>query len=431
MKLRDIKMKRRKYKYLACVCVIVYFYYAFGFHDYMNTKDFDESFSYPLDVDLKGVVELILQGQKPGINPINYYPYKYLTSADACGVGNLELFIAVKSAMGHLEHRTVIRQTYGQQDTVPGRVIKTLFFLGKEVRRTKLQDEIDREIREYRDVIQMDFIDHYFNNTVKTIMSFRWLYENCPNADFYLFTDDDMYISVRNLLNYVDEESVTENPMLEEDRYRYMSKVDELERDPESYQELEPEIEIDLEELEEDKNIDITKLLDVFNSKNIPKPQNKKKTYIYKETDENILEQYNYNRLVALEVLKRDKHLFAGYVFKSAPLRLITSKWRVSLKEYPWDRWPEYVTAGAYVLSNKSMKTLYVGSWFVKHFRFDDIYLGIVAMKVGIKPTHCPNFYYYKKKYTKEGYVDVIASHGYGNHAELLKVWFEQKGEYA
>jgi beta-1,3-galactosyltransferase / beta-1,3-N-acetylglucosaminyltransferase len=141
----------------------------------------------------------------------------------------------------------------------------------------------------------------------------------------------------------------------------------------------------------------------------------------------NNLLDHIHDELVPLkEKAEVPNHVYTGYMFKSTPLRLRTSKWRVSLAEYPWDKWPPYITAGAYVVSNRAMKELYAGSLFVRHFRFDDVYLGIVAKKVGLNPKHCEKFNFYKKKYDYEGYRDVIASHGYDNHEELIRVWNEQ-----
>lgn len=429
MNLKDFTMRRRKYKYFVCLCVAIYIYYYFGIHDYLNAKDFDETFNYPLNIDLKNIVDGILDGQKPSVTPINYYPYRFLTNSEKCAVDRMDLFIVVKSAMNHFAHRMAIRKTYGQEDEVPGKIIRLLFFLGIENKKT-VQNVIDKEISEYNDIIQMNFVDNYYNNTIKTMMSFRWVYEHCSIADFYLFTDDDMYISVKNLLDYINKPVVTENPLLERDRNSYMSKLNELEEDKYKFRFSKPhKFDIgkvhdtkmkqdrdrirksDLKTLEKDSKIDISKMRD----SSINTRESHSKDVLNIPAD-------------ALE-LKRDAYFYAGYVFKSAPLRLMSSKWRVSLDEYPWNRWPDYVTAGAYILSNRSMKTMYVASLFVKHFRFDDIYLGIVAKKVGIKPLHCPNFYYYKKKYTKDGYKDVIASHGFGSHEELLRVWYEQNGE--
>lgn len=349
-------MKRRHLKYFMCACVLVYIYYFFGVSDYLYSKNIEEDFDYPLNVDIRSIVNDIMVGKKISVTPINYYPYRFLTNSGKCStIEKLDLFIAVKSAMDHFGHRNAIRQTFGQEN-IPGITVKTLFFLGIDaVPKSSLQKQIDQEMAEFKDIIQADFIDDYYNNTIKTMMSFRWVYEHCSTADFYLFTDDDMYISVGNLLDYVQEMEVSR--------------------------------------------------------KSVSKPSE--------------LSNHIGSLRVTTPALEQDE-LFAGYVFKSAPHRFRTSKWRVSLDEYRWNKWPAYITAGAYVLSNKTMKVLYIASLFVKHFRFDDIYLGIVAKKVGIVPTHCPNFHFYKKKYSKEDYKDVIASHGYSNHEELIRVWNEQ-----
>ncbi|XP_034830702.1 beta-1,3-galactosyltransferase brn-like isoform X1 [Maniola hyperantus] len=342
-------MRRRKaYKYCVCACILVYIYYFFGVSDYFLTKSYDDDFDYPLNINIRPVVNEVLSGRKPSVAPINLYPYRFLTNSGKCStIEKLDLFIVVKSAMNNFDKRHAIRQTYGQDDLIPGRIVKILFFLGIDQPKSTTQKRVEQEMSNYKDIIQIDFQDSYYNNTIKTMMSFRWLYQHCSTADFYLFTDDDMYISVNNLLDYVHDSSTT----------------------TESANEME-----------------------------------------YKN----------------IEGYDRDSILFAGYVFNSIPQRFHSSKWRVSIEEYPWNKWPPYVTAGAFVVSNKCMKVFYVGSLFVKHFRFDDIYLGIVAKKVGIKPTHCSKFHFYKKHYSVSEYRDVIASHGYGDPEELIRVWNEQ-----
>lgn len=89
--------------------------------------------------------------------------------------------------------------------------------------------------------------------------------------------------------------------------------------------------------------------------------------------------------------------------------------------------WPPYVSAGAYILSNAALKDMYYASFYTKHFRFDDIYVGILAYKTKIEPFHSEDFYFYKKPYNRLAYEYVVASHGYGDAKELVTVWNEQK----
>lgn len=58
--------------------------------------------------------------------------------------------------------------------------------------------------------------------------------------------------------------------------------------------------------------------------------------------------------------------------------------------------------------------------------RFDDIFLGIVAMKAGIEPLHSEEFYFHKAPYLgPQSYKYVLATHGYDEPTELTKVWNE------
>lgn len=60
--------------------------------------------------------------------------------------------------------------------------------------------------------------------------------------------------------------------------------------------------------------------------------------------------------------------------------------------------------------------------------RFDDIYLGIVSLKANIEPLHSEEFYFYKANYVgPQSYRYLIASHGYDDPMEMLRVWTELK----
>lgn len=124
--------------------------------------------------------------------------------------------------------------------------------------------------------------------------------------------------------------------------------------------------------------------------------------------------------------LTKDDRLFAGYVFNSSPHRHKSSKWYVPLSEYPFHMWPTYVTAGAFFLSRDALLDMYFTSMYTKHFRFDDVYLGLVALKAKITPIHNEEFYFYKASYAgPHSYRYVIASHGYDDMAEMTKIWNE------
>ncbi|KAF2368371.1 Glycosyl transferase family 31 [Trinorchestia longiramus] len=134
-----------------------------------------------------------------------------------------------------------------------------------------------------------------------------------------------------------------------------------------------------------------------------------------------------------LEYISINKHkcedsLYAGHVFPSSrPKRWKLSKWYVSLEEYPYSHYPPYVTAGAYLLSRRSLKTLYYAGLYTKFFKFDDVFMGMCAMKGKLHLFHHSEFHYYKYAYSIEGYKYVIASHGFSDPDEMHRVWEEQR----
>ena len=99
----------------------------------------------------------------------------------------------------------------------------------------------------------------------------------------------------------------------------------------------------------------------------------------------------------------------------------------VDLEEYSFDFWPPYVTAGAYVLSRAALVDMYFTSYFTKMFRFDDIWLGLIAKKADLDPFHCREFHFDRPEYTVHSYRYVVASHGFSDPQELSKIWSQQK----
>ena len=56
-------------------------------------------------------------------------------------------------------------------------------------------------------------------------------------------------------------------------------------------------------------------------------------------------------------------------------------------------------------------------------FKFDDIYFGMLAHRLNIKPQHIDNIYYYPASYYPSTFArTVIASHGFEKE-QLASVW--------
>lgn len=125
----------------------------------------------------------------------------------------------MKSAPNNFGKRQAIRSTWGYQKRFSDVPIKTVFLLGSVEKAVgmepanvpvpkgqpplALNEAINLESAKYGDIVQADFMDSYYNNTYKTMMGMRWLVEHCTRFRYAFFADDDMYISVKNLLKFL------------------------------------------------------------------------------------------------------------------------------------------------------------------------------------------------------------------------------------
>lgn len=113
----------------------------------------------------------------------------------------LKVLIIITSAQTHAEARLAIRQTWGHFGT--RRDISTAFILGRTTNAT-ISTTLTQENMIYGDLIRGHFIDSYNNLTLKTLSSLEWVDRNCHKAKYILKTDDDMFINVPKLLQFLD-----------------------------------------------------------------------------------------------------------------------------------------------------------------------------------------------------------------------------------
>ncbi|KAL5286829.1 B3GALT1.2 family protein [Megaselia abdita] len=392
----------------------------FGLVKHLFELNYYTLFNYPLEGDVLKYAHQIRFNQVPEVAPINFYNYTFLKSAKEKCISDdgpivPKITIVVKSAMKHFERRSAIRQSWGFERRFSDVKIRTVFVLGVSSDNENLQKHIDNEDDQFHDIIQGNFEDTYFNNTIKTMMGFKWAANFCSTSKFYFFADDDYYLSVKNMLRFL--QNPTRYPV-------YLEEADETLR----------KLSRRLKEAKLTNQTLHNELLKEMNealAKGVVSHQQKKH---YHEIENYVIKNgVNFNSINREALgfendpdLTKDDRLFAGYVFNSSPHRHKSSKWYVSLSEYPFHMWPTYVTAGAFFLSRDALLDMYFTSMYTKHFRFDDVYLGLVALKAKITPLHNEEFYFYKASYAgTQSYRYVIASHGYDDMREMTRIWNE------
>ncbi|KAJ6669400.1 hypothetical protein lerEdw1_008209 [Lerista edwardsae] len=126
---------------------------------------------------------------------------------------NTFLVILVASRPTDVKARQAIRLTWGSKKSWWGNQVLTLFLLGHGEERGGIGLSVEDESFLYGDVIRQDFLDTYYNLTLKTIMAFRWVTEFCPNARYVMKTDSDVFINTGNLVKFLLNSNTSENFM--------------------------------------------------------------------------------------------------------------------------------------------------------------------------------------------------------------------------
>lgn len=134
-----------------------------------------------------------------------YFPM-LMNHPEKCA-GEVDLLIVVKSVIENHDRREAVRSTWGKEHAVSGKRIKTLFLLGTpapEKDSKTLQKLLEYENRIYGDILQWNFMDTFFNLTLKEVNFLRWFNIYCANVSFIFKGDDDVFVNPTNLLGLID-----------------------------------------------------------------------------------------------------------------------------------------------------------------------------------------------------------------------------------
>lgn len=367
-------------KHVVAIILLLFILDYFGAFTHIFEEDFHENFTYPLEGDIPHYVHQVRHNQVPDVPPLNTFNFSLLYNPrQKCKDGDFDLkpqiLFLVKSALNHFKRRNAIRSSWGHERRFSDVLIRTVFLLGVGGE-DAAQDQslVDIEANNFEDIVQARFIDSYFNNTLKTMSGIRWAVEHCPSARFYMFVDDDYFVSTKNALRYL------RNPVHYPD---YIEEADEVIRQlarkltenknatslTEAMQIREIEEVLERQQANGHHSVDSRRFMAVIQSRYEALRTGNRSTA---EKEESQSSSGSQRKLLAKE-LPLDVKLFSGFVINSTPHRHRTSKWHISLDEYPYHKWPTYISAGSYVLSREALIQMYYTSWFTKIFRWVDV----------------------------------------------------------
>lgn len=134
-----------------------------------------------------------------------YFPI-LMNHPEKCA-GDVDLLMVIKSVITQYDRREVIRQTWGKEQVINGKQIKTIFLLGASSNveeRENHQKLLEYEDYIYGDILQWDFMDSFFNLTLKEIHFLKWFSTYCGGTRYIFKGDDDVFVSVPNILEYLE-----------------------------------------------------------------------------------------------------------------------------------------------------------------------------------------------------------------------------------
>ncbi|XP_055296051.1 beta-1,3-galactosyltransferase 5-like isoform X2 [Sitodiplosis mosellana] len=126
--------------------------------------------------------------------------FKYLISKPRCSRSSSAPYFVtlVHSSPTQFERRAACRDTWAHSDPRT----KTYFLMGM-VQSSSLQKRINDEDAQFNDIIQGNFIDSYHNLTYKHTMALKWFTDNCPDVKYLLKLDDDVFVNVPALHEFL------------------------------------------------------------------------------------------------------------------------------------------------------------------------------------------------------------------------------------
>ncbi|XP_075199225.1 beta-1,3-galactosyltransferase 2-like [Anomaloglossus baeobatrachus] len=159
-------------------------------------------------------VSIKLQERKTPVNNLTYpafkhplappypFPYKFIINQpDKCKKRRPYLVIMILGTCHDSESRQTIRETWGNVSLYNVDVIRVFLVGLPQIFPEKVQDSLEEENAIYGDIVQQDFIDTYYNLTLKTLMGMEWVTKFCPSASYVIKIDIDMFLNVNTLVH--------------------------------------------------------------------------------------------------------------------------------------------------------------------------------------------------------------------------------------
>ena len=114
---------------------------------------------------------------------------------------------------------------------------------------------------------------------------------------------------------------------------------------------------------------------------------------------------------------------YGGYVVIAEPVRDKEYLHYISKDQYPYTKYPPYVSGNFFILSPKTAMLFYNASKRIKLHKFDDVYMGMLALALGIKPTFIDRVYPTKINFDSHRFANEVISMHKILKNDLFDIW--------
>ncbi|XP_072036238.1 uncharacterized protein [Amphiura filiformis] len=279
------------------------------------------------------------------------------------------LVMLISSKPEHFARRSAIRETYGKEKIIQNKHVQLLFVLGLSHSKS-VNNAAQHEANTYKDMIIFGFYESHFNLTLKVIGGLKWVTENCQEAKFMYKGDDDVFVNIDLMVAHLD--------FADNNKLAFFEKRFER-QGPKSNNSLDTTA-----------NINETTCIKSFRRDAFMKEKSINKTSMIRRTYVNgtIIQKVYINQTFRIP----KERLYLGSINLGPVIRDKQSKYYVSEKDYKGTFFPPFLSGGSYIISGDVIPALFNASVSVPIINNDDVYQGILAKKIEMRPIHYDGF---------------------------------------
>ncbi|XP_072036239.1 uncharacterized protein [Amphiura filiformis] len=284
------------------------------------------------------------------------------------------LVMLISSKPEHFVRRSAIRETYGKEKIIQNKHVQLLFVLG--LSKSKSVNNAARyEANTYKDMIIFGFYESHFNLTLKVIGGLKWVTENCQEAKFMYKGDDDVFVNIDLMVAHLDFADNNATLGFFEKRFQKQGSYSNNSIDTKA---------------------NINETVKAFRNDALMKEKGINKNSMIRRTYVNgtIIQRVYINQTFRIP----KERLYLGSINLGSVVRDKQSKFYISEKDYKGKFFPPFLSGGSYVISGDVIPALFNASFSVPLINNDDVYQGMLAKKIGMRPIHHDGFMNYHTK---------------------------------